>query len=333
MQTESKKYAVLGIGNAIVDIFANVDDKFLDGRRLEKGTTRLINKAEAEELCRIVTVSKMASGGSAANTIAGLASLGNKVAFIGKVKADRLGDTFVDGLIREGIASFVKKCADGPSTARCIVLVTPDAERTMNTYLGIAGSLKPDDIDEEAVNDSAIIYIEGYLLDRGEAKEAILKTFRIAEKSGGKIAISLSDQYCVKRNRKDFLDLIGLHPCLLFANEEEIKCLFHTDSLDLAIESCRKMGVISAVTRGANGSIAASSKELHHIPAEKVSRIIDTTGAGDLYAAGFLHGFAAGCNLKTCGRLGSIAAAEVISHFGARSDIPLKQLFESRFIP
>ncbi len=325
-----KKYKVVGIGNAIVDVLANVEDDFLQKYNLKKGMMRIVDESEVRRLHTCVNVMKEVSGGSAANTIAGLSSLGNPVAFIGKVRDDQLGESFEKGLKSLGVNYCTLKASSGQPTACCVVLTTPDAQRTMNTHLGISGFLGPEDIDENVVSQSEIIYLEGYLWDSDEAKKAFEKAVKIAGETGGRVALSLSDSFCVERHRTEFLYLIENYVDILFANEEEIKSLFKTDSLETAISRCGEMKNICVITRSEKGSVIVSGDKVQTIPPEKSIDVIDSTGAGDLYAAGFLHGLVKGMNLEACGKIGSIIAAEVLGHFGARPEVSLIELLSSR---
>ena len=325
-----KKYDVLGIGNAIVDILANVEYDLLQKLNIRKGIMRLVDEFEIEELHSSVNVVKKVSGGSAANTIIGLASLGNSVAFIGKVRDDDLGRSFEKGLKAHGVYYNTPKAKSDYPTACCLVMTTPDAQRTMNTCLGISGLLNTRDIDENAISQSKIIYLEGYLWDRDETKKVFLKAIEIARKSGGKIALSLSDPLCVDRHRTGFLDLVSNHADIVFANEDEIKSLLGVYRFDGVISKCGSMKKIFAITRGEEGSVVISGEEVHVIPAEKGVDVIDTNGAGDLYAAGFLHGLVKGMDLKSCGKTGNIAAAEVIGHMGSRPEVNLAEFIEGK---
>jgi len=322
---KKRKYGVTGIGNAIVDIIAYVEEDFLSVCNLVKGTMKLICEEEVESLHSKIEVKKTISGGSAANTIAGLAVLGNNVAFIGKVKNDALGYAFENDLNALGI-TFITKKADGnvPSTARCIVLTTPDAQRTMNTCLGIAGFLTPDDIDENLIKNSSIVYFEGYLWDQKEAKEAIKKAIFTAKKYNCRIALSSSDPFCVQRNRKEFLNIIKNHVDFLFANEYEFLCLFETDDLNAAVDKCKNLLPVAAITRAELGSIIVTKNDIIKIEAQKTT-VIDSTGAGDMYAAGFVNGLLKGKTFYECGRMGSILAARILSDYGAR---PEKQVIK-----
>lgn len=325
-----KKYNAVGIGNAIVDVLANVEDDFLQEHNLRKGMMRLVDELEVKRLHTCISAVKEVSGGSAANTIAGLASLGNSVAFMGKVRDDPLGGSFEKGLKKLGVNYCTKKASSRQPTACCVVLTTPDAQRTMSTCLGISGSMGPEDIDETIISQSETIYLEGYLWDRDEAKKAFKKAVRIARGTDGRVALSLSDSFCVKRHRVEFLDLVKNHIDILFANEEEIKSLFKTSTLEAAIHRCRETKNICALTRSEKGSIIIFKDKTHMISPERNINVVDTTGAGDLYASGFLHGLIKGLDLKSCGKIGSIIAAEVISHFGARPKVSLIELVSGR---
>ncbi|MBN2072348.1 MAG: adenosine kinase [Actinobacteria bacterium] len=322
-----KKYDAVGIGNAIVDVLAHVEDDFLKTLKLEKGTMKLVDEFEIGELHRRIKAVKESSGGSAANTIAGLASLGNRVAFIGKVRDDNLGRSFENGLRELGVVCCTGKSARG-STACCLVLTTPDAQRTMNTCLGIAGMLGPRDIDKNIISDSSVIYLEGYLWDRENAKKAFVKAVNITKKNGGLVALSLSDRFCVDRHRDDFINLIRNHVDLLFANEDEIKSLFEVTNFRNAVKRFSDFRCVFAITRGHKGSFIVQGDRSSSITAEKGIPVVDTTGAGDLYAAGFLHGYIRGKDIAVCGRMGNAAAAEVIGHLGARPGNSLRDVFE-----
>lgn len=326
----SKKYMVVGIGNAIVDILANVEDRFLDIHKMEKGMMQLIDEAGVASLHKKIKAEKRASGGSAANTIAGLASLGHDVAFIGKVKDDELGRTFEKGLNDIGVMYCTKRSSEGSATACCVILTTPDAQRTMNTCLGISGTLGPEDIDEKMISGAGIVYLEGYLWDSEPAKAAFKKAIRTAGKSGGEVALSLSDSFCVERHRAEFLELIENHTDILFANEDEIKTLFEAGSFEEAARSCARYSNIFALTRGGLGSVIIDGRNYHKISPEKDIKVLDTTGAGDMYAAGFLHGYINKRDLAICGRMGNITAAAVIGHFGARPEISLAEILEEK---
>lgn len=315
---DKKIIDVTGIGNAIVDVLTDVKDTFLDGLGLKKGSMMLVSDEEAEKIYSKIKNKEEVSGGSAANTIAALAHLGNLVAFIGKVGEDVLGDTFETNLSSCGVQCLTEKHTIPLPTGRCIILVTPDAQRTMCTSLGIAGSLDQKDINTNIIKDSRILYIEGYLWDREIAKEAIKKAIRIAKESDCKIAFSLSDSFCVERHREDFLNLIKSESDIVFANESEIKSVFEVSDIEKAISACKKIDAVFAITLGENGSVIVDREQILRIKAIKPARLVDTTGAGDLYAAGFLHGYLAEKSLEICGQMGSILASEIISYYGAR---------------
>ncbi|HTH98278.1 MAG TPA: adenosine kinase [Stellaceae bacterium] len=321
------RLSVLGIGNAIVDIIADADDAFIARRGLTKGAMKLIDGEEAGSLYQALGIgaARESSGGSVANTIAGIAALGGKAGFIGKVRNDLLGKIFSNDLTSMGVVFPTKPATDGADTARCIILVTPDAQRTMNTYLGACASLGAEDIDADLVRSAEITYLEGYLYDPPAAKEAFHKAAEIAHAAGRKVALSLSDAFCVERHRAAFLDLVEKHVDILFANEAEITSLYQCD-FDQAVSRVRGACGLAALTRSAEGSVVVTAEEVIAVPAAKVTRVIDTTGAGDLYAAGFLYGLTTGRSLKTCAQLGGLCAGEIISHYGARPEADLAVL-------
>ncbi|MGB0669867.1 MAG: adenosine kinase [Rhodospirillales bacterium] len=318
------RFDVLAIGNAIVDVLAHADDAFLAAEDLPKGAMTLIDTARAEDLYGKMGPGVEMSGGSAANTIAGLASLGGRGAFVGKVANDQLGRVFGHDIKALGIEFETAPLVGGAPTARCLILVTPDAQRTMNTFLGACTELGPDDIVEAQVAEAKITYLEGYLWDPPRAKEAFLKAASAAHAAGRLVALSLSDPFCVDRHRASFLELLEGHVDILCANEEEILSLYQVDDLAEATKRVRDHCQIAAVTRGADGCIVVAGEEVHLLDAVAPARLADTTGAGDAFAAGFLHGLTAGHDLKTAGRIGAIAASEIIAHMGARADRPLK---------
>lgn len=324
------RFDVVGIGNAIVDVLAHADDQFINENGLVKGTMSLVDEETAEAVYAKMGPGVECSGGSAANTIAGLASLGSAGAFIGKVKDDQLGHVFRHDITAMGINFDTAPDADGKSTARCMIHVTPDAQRTMQTFLGACVDLGPDDIDESVIRDSKVTYLEGYLWDPDHAKEAFRKAARVAEEAGRLVSLSLSDPFCVDRHRDDFLDLVRNHVNVLFANEEEIMSLYQEEDFDHALQQVREDCDIAALTRSEKGSVAIRGDELHIVDAEPVDRVVDTTGAGDAYAAGFLHGLTRDMSLDLCARIGGICSAEVISHVGARPDVSLKTLVEEK---
>lgn len=316
---------VVGIGNAIIDLLAHADDSFLAEQNLAKGAMTLVDEDTAERLYSAMGPVTRASGGSAGNTIAGLGSLGAKCGYIGKLKQDELGAAYRHDLLAAGVRFTTPMATDGPSTARCMIFVTSDAERTMNTYLGACVNLNADDIDTEMVAAAKVTYLEGYLYDEPHAKEAFHRASDVAHAAGRKVALSLSDAFCVERHRADFLDLIANRIDILFANESELLALFQVEDFDAAIEQLKPMVEIAAVTRSAQGSVAIRGDERVESPAAHVERVVDTTGAGDLYAAGFLYGLTQELPLAECCRIAGLAAAEVISHFGARPETPLRE--------
>ena len=317
---------VVGIGNAIVDVLSHADDEFLVREGLVKGSMALIDTSRAETLYQSMGPAIEVSGGSAANTIAGLAGFGGKAGFVGRVHDDQLGDVFTHDLRSLGVEFDVAPAEDGPPTGRCLILVTPDAQRTLNTYLGAGTNLGPDDVDASMVARAQITYLEGYLWDPPAAKEAFRKASEVAHKAGRKIAFSLSDSFCVDRWREEFVHLAEHEIDVLFANEDEIMSLYQVGTFDEALQHVRGHCEIAALTRSEKGSVVISGDEVHVIDAEPANAVVDTTGAGDLYAAGFLFGLSRGLDLYTCGHLGSIAASEVISHMGARPEASLADL-------
>lgn len=322
---------VVCIGNAIVDVLAEVDDAFLDSHAMVKGSMQLVDPDRAREIYATMPPAVEMSGGSAANTAAGLASFGRAVAFVGKVADDGLGEVFAHDLRAIGVR-FDGSAATGadaaPGTARCLVCITPDAQRTMNTSLGVAGRLHPSDIDPALAAAARIVYIEGYLWDEPVAKESLRALMRAAAEAGTPVAFTLSDGFCVDRHRDEFLELLEHHVDVLFANSDEICSLFGVDDFDEAARRVAGQCAIACLTRSEAGSVVLTAEgERIDIPAA-FARPVDTTGAGDLYAAGFLAGWSAGEPLEECGRMASIAAAEVISHLGARPQTDLRSLVE-----
>jgi len=327
MAQASHAYDVAGIGNAIVDIIQGTDDSFLLEHKIAKGVMTLIDDFRAEQLVAALNGAREISGGSTANTMAGLASFGAKGLFIGKVKEDRLGVSFAEDLKRIGVTFETAMATAGPSTACCVIAVTPDGQRSMSTYLGACRELSPADIDDAAVASAAITYIEGYMWDAEGSKAAIRRAIASAKSAGRKVAMTLSDPFCVGRFRKEFLELMGSDIDILFANEAEITALYEVEHFDQALQKARAWSGLAALTRSEKGCVIASPDgEVHVLDAEKVAKVVDTTGAGDQFAAGFLHGLSRGMDLRACGRLGTIAAAEIISHYGARPEKSLKAL-------
>jgi sugar/nucleoside kinase (ribokinase family) len=317
---------VVGIGNAIVDVLAHADDRFLEDQGLAKGAMTLIDATEAETLYAAMGPGIEVSGGSAANTMAGIASLGGKGAFFGKVRDDQLGQVFRHDIRAIGVQFETAPASDGPSTARCLIFVTPDAQRTMQTYLGASVELGPDEIEEDTVAAAQITYLEGYLWDPPEAKAAFIKAAETAHAAGRKVALTLSDGFCVDRHRAEFRDLVDGHIDVLFANEDEILSLYDVPDFDDALQEVRGKCDIACLTRSEKGSVLVQGEEVHIVDAVPVEHVVDTTGAGDLYAAGVLFGLTNGYELATAGRIGAICAGEVISHMGARPEVPLDKL-------
>jgi adenosine kinase len=321
------RYDVIGIGNAIVDVIARADDDFLVAQGMHKGGMALIDEARAAAIYQAMGPAQESSGGSAANTIVGVASFGGRAAFIGKVKDDELGRTFAHDIRAANVAFNVTAAKDGPSTARCYIMVTPDGERTMNTYLGAAQDLKPGDIDELAVSNAAVLYLEGYLWDPPQAKEAFVKAAAIAHKAGRQVALTLSDAFCVDRYRAEFLDLIrGRTVDIVFANEHELRSLYETADFDSGVRALQKDVKLAVVTRSEKGCVVVSRDGMEAVNAVPVDKVVDVTGAGDLFAAGFLVGLARGAANRDAARLGGLAASEVIQHMGARPTVSLKAL-------
>ncbi len=321
---------VVGIGNAMVDVLVHADDAFVFEHGLDKGAMTLIDADRAEFIYARMGPGIEVSGGSAANTMAGLAALGGDGAFVGKVRDDQLGQVFTHDIRAAGVRFDTPPAADGPATARCLVVVTPDAQRTMATYLGACVDLGPDDVDETLIAGARVTYLEGYLWDPPGAKEAFRKAYDIAHRNGQRVALSLSDPFCVDRHRDEFLDLVSNHIDILFANEDEICSLYQTDDFDVALQRVRDHCQVAALTRSEKGSVVVAGDEVHVIDAHPIDRIVDATGAGDLYAAGFLYGLTREWDLGRCAHLGGLAAAEVLGHMGARPETDLALLVAGR---
>jgi sugar/nucleoside kinase (ribokinase family) len=318
---------VLALGNAIVDVIARTDEAFLLRHDLTKGAMMLIDEQRAEALYDAMGPATVVSGGSAANTAVGVASLGGRAAYVGKVRADDLGRHFAHDIRAVGVTFPTQPAQDGPATARSFILVTPDGERTMNTYLGACTGLGPDDIDEATVAGAEILYMEGYLWDPPAAKEAFRKAAGIAHEAGRRVALTLSDSFCVDRWRPEFLDLVRSGAVdILFANEHELKSLYETADFETAVAALRDEGALGVVTRSGEGCLVVTREQTRAVDAFPIERLVDTTGAGDLFAAGFLYGLARGEDHVTCARLGGLAAAEVIQHIGARPEANLSDL-------
>jgi sugar/nucleoside kinase (ribokinase family) len=323
----SSKYDVLGIGNAIVDVLARTEDDFLIANQLAKGSMRLIDEVEAERLYQTMGPATVISGGSAANTTVGVASLGGKASFIGKVRHDSLGKAFTHDIRAIGVSFETAHAEQGPATARSFILVTPDGERTMNTFLGACRELGPGDIDPETIEAAEVTYLEGYLWDPEDAKAAFRKAVSIAHGAGRKVALTLSDSFCVDRFRDEFRALITDGAIdILLANEHELKSLYTTSDFESAVKALRDDIPLAVVTRSAEGSIVIDKDGVVAVPAQSIDKLVDTTGAGDLFAAGFLLGHVRGFSHEEAARLGAIAAAEVIQHIGARPEARLKDL-------
>jgi sugar/nucleoside kinase (ribokinase family) len=316
---------VIGIGNALVDVLSHEDEAFLERHGLVKGTMHLIDEARARQLYDAMGPGIEVSGGSAANTIVGVASFGGRAHYVGKVRNDQLGDVFSHDLRSVGVRYTTPTATSGPSTGRCLIVVTSDAQRTMNTYLGASTQLGPADVDARLVARGRILYLEGYLFDPPAAQEAFRVAADVAHGAGRKVALTLSDPFCVDRHRAAFVDLVQRHVDVLFANEMEICALYQVNEFETAVERVRDHCGIAALTRSERGSVIVAGDEVHVVDVHRVDTVVDTTGAGDLYASGVLFGLSRGMPLATCGRLGALAAAEVISHVGAR---PLKPLGE-----
>lgn len=314
------------IGNAIVDIIAHADDRFLAKHAMNKGAMCLIDEAAAESLYGSMGPAIELSGGSAANTAAGIGSFGGRAGYLGMVRNDDFGAVFRHDIEAAGVVYRTPAATEGPGTARCLILVTPDGQRTMNTYLGACTNFGPEDVDHDLIGRAKITYLEGYLYDLPRAKEAFRVAAEIAHAGGRQVSLTLSDAFCVQRHRAAFLDLAASHIDILFANEVEITTLFEANDLSSAIERARASIGLGVITRSAEGSLIVTGQQVIEIRATDVDRVVDTTGAGDLYAAGFLFGLARGEPLHRCGALGSQAAAEIISHDGARPQIELKTL-------
>jgi sugar/nucleoside kinase (ribokinase family) len=328
------KYDVLGIGNAIFDVLVKTDEAFLAAHGMTRGGMALIDEPRAVSIYRDMGPATEMSGGSAANTIVGIASLGARAAYVGKVKDDQIGRLYTHDIRAAGVAFDTSPAAGGPATGCSYILVTDDGERTMNTYLGAAQELTPADIDAAQIAASKMLYLEGYLWDPKSAKEAFVKASTIAHDSGREVALTLSDAFCVDRYRGEFLDLLRNGTVdLIFANEAELHSLYQTSDFDTALKQLRDDAKVGVVTRSEKGCVVASRDGVIAVPAFPIERIVDTTGAGDLFAAGFLFGLVRGAGYEYAGRLGALAAAEVIQHIGARPQVSLKELAKQAGLP
>jgi sugar/nucleoside kinase (ribokinase family) len=317
---------VVGLGNAIVDVLAHEDDGFLDAQGMVKGSMQLVDEARAAAIYGALGPAIEASGGSVANTTAGVASLGGTAGFIGKVRDDQLGAIYTHDLNAAGVEFATPPAIDGLATAQSIIIVTPDAERTMNTYLGASTGLAPDDIDPAFIGRASVVMLEGYLWDPPVAKDAFRRAMQLAKDAGARVALTLSDAFCVDRFRDEFVELLGTSVDVLFANEGEILSLYQIDDFDEAVARARTACEVVTVTLGERGSLVARGDEVHTVPSQHVGAVVDTTGAGDQYAAGFLFGLTHDYELERCGRLANLCAGEVISHLGPRPATSLAEL-------
>jgi sugar/nucleoside kinase (ribokinase family) len=328
------KYDVLGIGNAIFDVLVQTDEGFLASHGMTKGGMALIDEPRASAIYRDMGPATKMSGGSAANTIVGVASLGARAAYVGKVRDDEVGRLYTHDIRAAQVTFDTRAAVGGPATGCSYILVTPDGERTMNTFLGAAQELMPDDIDPGQIAAAAIVYLEGYLWDPKSAKEAFVKAATIAHEAGRQVALTLSDSFCVDRYRDEFLDLMRKGTVdLIFANESELHSLYQTSDFDTALKQLQKDVKLGVVTRSEKGCMVASSDGVIAVPAFPISKLVDTTGAGDLFAAGFLFGMVRNAGFENAGRLGALAAAEVIQHIGARPQVSLKELAQKNGLP
>ena len=322
----NKTLDVVGIGNAIVDVLVEADDAFLESHGLVKGTMALIDEVQAQKLYANMGPGLETSGGSAANTLAGIAQLGGRAGFIGRVRDDQLGDIFSHDIRAAGARFETPPCSQGPSTARCLIFVTEDAQRTMCTYLGASVNLEPNDLDFDLVRQAKLLYLEGYLWDSEAAKRAFIAAAEVMRESGGQVALSLSDGFCVQRHRESFLDLVDGHVDVLFANEVEITALYGTSNFEQAVDQVRGRCKVAALTRSEKGSVVISGERLIAIDPYVLGPLLDTTGAGDLYASGFLYGYTRGEPLEQCGKLGSLCAGQVVTQLGPRPQGSLQEL-------
>jgi sugar/nucleoside kinase (ribokinase family) len=322
----------LTIGNALVDVLATVDEGFLVREKIVKGSMNLVDIKRSKHLHSLVHSRTEMSGGSAANTAYGLASLGGKAGFIGKISADRLGESFTHDLDTVGVKFFPGATCETEDTGRCLIVVTPDGNRTMNTFLGAASLLDAADISKTAVQSAAVVFLEGYLFDKDAAKEAFRTAAEYAHAAGRKVALTLSDSFCVDRHRADFLSLVKNDIDILFSNEDELKALYQVNSINDGLHQLRDNCEFAAVTRNEHGSVVIDGDEVVIIDAEPVESVVDATGAGDMYAAGFIYGFVRGKPIEQCGKIGSIVASEVITHMGPRPLVALTSVVPERLL-
>ena len=331
--SDSEKFIdLVGLGNAIVDIIVNIEDEFLEINNLKKGSMNLINANESELLLNNCKVIKQISGGSSANTVVCLAELGNNVHFIGRIKNDKFGNFFSSDIKKSKTIFNTPPTDKGASTAHSIILITPDAQRTMCTFLGASVEFEPKDIDFNAIKNSKYLYLEGYLWDSELAKNAFLQAAKIAKSSGTKIILSLSDSFCVERHRDSFLKLIDNYVDIVFSNESEILSLFKKDSLESCQESLYSLCSLLIVTLGSKGSLTINEQKIERINAISKGKVIDTTGAGDIFAGGFIHGLIKNYSLNKCGKLGSLCAGQIITQLGSRSNVNLQELIKKNLI-
>jgi len=328
----SKKFDLVGIGNAIVDIVSNIDDEFLTRNLLKKGSMNLINLEDSSNILNDCNIIKKVSGGSAANTVVALANLGNSVEFIGRIKDDYFGNFFSKDIKESGAAFNSKYVETSESSAHSVILITPDAQRTMCTYLGASTEFKPDDINYESIKLSKYLYLEGYLWDSELAKKAFIKAAKVAKESKTKIILSLSDAFCVDRHRESFLDLINDFVDILFCNEEEVKSLFKINDLEKCQIKIKSLCELAAITLGEKGSLIVNKNKIELIQPFLFGKAIDTTGAGDIFAGGFIHGLINNLSLNDCGQIGSICAGYIVTQIGSRSKINLKNLITENII-
>lgn len=327
----TKKYQIVGVGNALVDVLAQCEDSFLAKAGIDKGVMQLIDTDRAAELYDEMGPAQEVSGGSAANTIAGIAALGGRTGFMAKVRDDQLGNIFADDLKAQGTDFATNRAASDHQneTGRCLILVTPDGERSMNTYLGVSSEFAADDLDASMLADTDWVYLEGYLFDSPANQAAFVSAVGATKAAGGKVSLTLSDPFCVERHRDAFRELVKDHVGLLFCNEHELQALYQTDTLDQAMDIAASDVEAVACTASEKGAYILNAGQKIHAPAT-ATKVVDATGAGDMFAAGFMHGLITGRDLKTCGTMGCVAAAEAISHIGARPEVDLKMLFESK---
>jgi sugar/nucleoside kinase (ribokinase family) len=324
------RFDILAMGNALVDVISSESHEFLGQRGIAHGSMRLIDAAEAEALYAAMGPGREISGGSAANSVVGAGMLGARTAFVGRVAGDQLGQVFTHDIRAAGVHFDGRPATTGRPTGRCLIVVTPDGERTMNTYLGACQELDAGDLDAKLVAESGILYLEGYLWDPPAPRAAMQAAIKVAREAGNKVAFTLSDVFCVEGHRSDFLGLLASHVDIMFGNENEVNALYRTDDLDAAMAELSKHACITVVTRSEKGAVVVGGGAMVEVPGERVAKVVDTTGAGDLFAGGFMAGLVQGRSLPDCARMGCISAAEVISHFGARPEADLRALVAAK---